>query len=198
MKRFVLALAVLPGLVAFAFPHGVAAQPLLVPGRDVTVVYRLGGAAAAQIPGGAPDGVRLLWDAVGQRLRTEPVGQPIYAITDLGRRVADIVFAAQNSYIEMRIKGGDPQTLLAGRDIRFTRRGTAHLIGMDCTMWAIHSQKIDGTGCITADGVVLRAEGTIDGQPGSVTAQSVAFTSQPSDRFVPPEGFFRLPIPGAK
>jgi hypothetical protein len=198
MKRFVLALAALPGLVAFAPPHGAAAQPMLVPGRDVAVVYRLGGAAVAQIPGGAPDGVRLLWDAAGQRLRTEPVGQPVYAITDLGRRVADIVFAAQNSYIEMRIKAGDPQTLLAGSDIRFTRRGTAHLIGLDCTLWAIHSRKIDGTGCITADGVVLRAEGTIDGQPGSVTALSVAFAPQPPDRFVPPEGFFRLPIPGAK
>ena len=195
MRRLTLALAVLGALV----PAGAAmAQPMLVPGRDVAVLYQLGGAAAAQIPGGAPNGVRLLWDAAGQRLRTEPVGQPIYAITDLGRRVADIVFAAQNAYIEMRIKGGDPQTLLAGRDARFTRHGAGRLLGLDCTEWAIHSRKLDGVACITADGVVLRAEGTVDGQAGSVTAQSVAFTAQPPDRFAPPEGFFRLPLSGAK
>ncbi len=192
MKRFVLALVALSGLAASA-----AAQPMLVPGRDVVVVYRLGGAAAAQIPG-SPESVRLLWDAAGQRLRTEPLGQPLYALTDLGRHVADIVFAAQSSYIEMRIKDGDPQTLLAGHDIHFTRRGTEHLIGLECTVWAIHSRKVDGTGCITADGVVLRAEGLFDGQQGSVTAQSVAFTSPPADRFVPPAGFFRLPLSGAK
>jgi hypothetical protein len=142
--------------------------------------------------------VRLLWDAAGQRLRAEPVGRPMYALTDLPRRVADIVFAAQSSYIEARIKGGDPQTLLAGRDIRFTRRGAGRLLGLECTNWAIHSQKIDGTGCVTADGVVLRAEGTIDGQPGRLVATSVAYGPLPASAFVPPEGFSRLAFSGVK
>ena len=190
MKWLVLALVLCP---AFAM-----AQPMLLPGRDVAVLYRLGGAAADQIPGGAPDGVRLLWDAAGQRLRAEPVGRPMYALTDLPRRVADIVFAAQSSYIEARIKGGDPQMLLAGRDAHFTRRGERILLGLACTDWAIHSQKIDGIGCVTADGVVLKAEVTIDGRPGSVVAQTVAYGALPGSEFVPPDGFARLQLPGSR
>ena len=189
MRRVLFAL----GLLA---PGVAAAQPTLIPGRDVAVEYRLSGAAVDQIPGGAPDGVRLAWDASGQRLRAEPIGRPIYALTDLQRRVADIVFAGQGAYMQARIKGGDPQTLLAGRDIRFTRRGAAHVLGMECTIWAIQSQKINGTGCVTADGVILRAEGTIDGRPGSLTAQSVSFGPQPNSAFVPPEGFTRMSLPG--
>jgi hypothetical protein len=195
MKWLLMAAVFAPAVAASGAAQG---QPLLIPGRDVSVLYRLGGAAADQIPGGAPDGVRLLWDAAGQRLRAEPVGRPMYALTDLQRRVADIVFAAQNSYIEARIKGGDPQTLLAGRDVRFARIGEQHLLGMACTNWAIHSQKIDGTGCVTADGVILKAEGTIDGQPGRVTAESVSYGKLPDSDFVPPDGYARLALPGVK
>ena len=121
--------------VAAAFlPAMAVAQPRLVPGGDVDVLYQLEGAAAEQIPGGAPDGVRLQWDAAGQRLRAEPVGQAVYAITDLHRRVADIVFAAQSSVLELPLRGGDPQTLLAGR----TRGSPARAPGM-CSAWSAPS-----------------------------------------------------------
>ncbi len=182
--------------LALLAPGAAWAQPMLIPGRDVAIQYRLSGAAADQIPGGAPEGVRLVWDATGQRLRAEPIGRPIYALTDLQHRVADIVFAGQGAYMQSRIKGGDPQTLLAGRDIRFTRRGSEHVLGMACTVWAIQSQKINGTGCVTADGVILRAEGMVDGHPGSLVAQSVAFGPQPNSAFVPPDGFTRMSLPG--
>lgn len=188
-------MALLPALV---WPGLVMAQPapMLVPGRDVAVTYQLHGAAADQLPGGAPDGVRLAWDVAGQRLRAEPIGRPMYALTDLRRRVADIVFAGQGAYMETRIKGGDPQSLLAGRDVRFTRRGTGRMLGMDCTNWAIRSEKIDGTGCVTADGVILRAEGTINGRPGSLVAQSVSYAKLPPSAFVPPDGLMRMALPG--
>ena len=157
-----------------ALPALATAQPRLIPNGDVDVVYRLAGAAADQIPGGAPDGVRLQWDAAGQRLRAEPVGGPVYAITDLLRHVADIVFPAQNAVLELPLRAGDPQTLLAGAGARFTRQGSGRALGLDCTEWAIHSRKVEGTGCVTADGVVLRADGTFDGRPGSMQAVSVA------------------------
>ncbi len=196
MRRLLAALLLAPLIASLLTPVSAMAQPvsqpLLVPGRDVAVVYRVGGAAAEQIPGGAPDGVRLQWDATAQRLRAEPLGRPGYALVDLGRRVADIVFPAQTSYIEAAIRGGDPQTLLAGSDVRFTRRGPSRVIGLDCTEWAIHSRKIDGTGCVTPDGVVLRADGQFDGRPGSMVAVSVETRPQPASAFQPPEGFFRL------
>ncbi len=177
---------VLPGLAV--------AQPRLVPSGDVDVLYQLDGAAAQQIPGGAASGVRLQWDAAGQRLRAEPLGQPVYAITDLRRRVADLVFAAQSSVLELPLRGGDPQTLLAGADAHFTRQGTSHVLGMECTDWTVHARHVDATGCVTSDGVVLRAEGTWNGQPGRAVAQSVARGPIPDASFEPPPNFLRVPL----
>lgn len=169
-------------------------MPRLVPARDVDIVYRLEGAAVQQIPGGAPDGVRLQWDAAGQRLRTQPIGAPVYAITDLRRRVAAVVFAAQSSILELPLRGGDPQTLIAGADARYIRRGNSHALGQDCTEWSITSRHLDVTGCVAADGVVLRAEGLFNGQPGSAVALSVVRGPIPLASFVPPPNFFRLPF----
>ncbi len=185
--------AVFVALIAL-LPVCVVAQPRLVPAGNVDVLYRLEGAAVQQIPGGAPEGVRLEWDAAGQRLRAEPVGQPVYAIVDLRRRVASVVFAAQSAILELPLRGGDPQTLLAGADARFTRRGTGHVLGMECTEWAMQARRVDATGCVTQDGVVLRAEGSWNGQPGRATALSVERGPVPDAAFVPPANFFRLPL----
>lgn len=174
------------------------AQPRLVPQGDVDVTYRLSGAAAEQIPGGAPGGVRLQWDAAGQRLRAEPVGGAAYAITDLQRRVADIVFPAQSSILELPLRGGDPQTLLAGSDARFTRRGISHVLGIECTDWAIQARHVDGTGCVTADGIVLRAEGSFDGRPGSAVAMAVTRGPVSPAAFRTPDQYFRLPLAGGR
>ena len=181
-------------VAALLLPAIAAAQPRLVPAGDVDVLYHVEGAAAQEIPGGAPDGVRLQWDAGGQRLRAEPVGQAMYAITDLRRRVADIVFPAQSSILELPLRGGDPQALLAGADARFTRRGAGHVLGIECTEWSVQARHMDATGCVTADGVVLRAEGSWNGQPGRAVAQSVARGPIAGAAFVPPAGFFRLPL----
>ncbi len=180
--------------MALALPALAVAQPRMIPSGDVDVLYRLEGAAAQQIPGGAPQGVRLEWDAAGQRLRAEPVGQALYAITDLRRRVTDVVFAAQSTVLELPIRGGDPQTLLAGADARFTRKGTGHVLGMECAEWAIQARHVDATGCVTADGVVLRAEGLWNGQPGRAVALSVSRGPVPAAAFVPPADFVRVPF----
>ncbi len=186
-------LGLLAGVI-LALPALAAAQPRMIPSGDVDVLYRLDGAAAQQVPGGAPQGVRLEWDAAGQRLRAEPVGQALYAITDLRRRVADVVFAAQSTVLELPIRGCDPQTLLAGADARFTRKGTGHVLGMDCAEWAIQARHVDATGCVTADGIVLRAEGLWNGQPGHAVALSVARGPVPAAAFVPPADFVRVPF----
>ena len=190
MRRFLAAMLLL-------LPVSALGQPRLVPAQDVEVLYRVSGAAAQEIPGGAPQGVRLQWDAAGQRLRTDPVGGPVYAITDLQRRVADVVFPAQAAVLVLPLRGGDPQALLAGADAQFTRRGPARVLGMDCTEWTIHSRHVDGIGCVTLDGIVLRAEGTYNGQAGGMTAISVNRGPISAGQFQAPEQFFRMPL-GAK
>ena len=171
-----------------------AAQPRLIPTGDVDALYQLDGAAAQQIPGGAAQGVRLVWDAAGQRLRAEPVGQPMYAIADLRRRVASVVFATQSMVLELPLRGGDPQALLAGADAHFTRKGTGHVLGLECAEWAVQAKRVDATGCVTADGIVLRAEGTWNGQPGRAVALSVARGPIPAAVFTPPPEFAHLPF----
>ncbi len=181
-------------LLALLLPGLAVAQPRLLPAADVTATYQLGGALADQIPGGASDGVRLQWDAAGQRLRADPVRRPGYAILDLGRRVAQLVFPQQSSVLELPLRGGDPQTLLAGADVRFTRRGTGRVLGLDCTEWRVQSRKLSGTGCVTEDGVVLRADVTYDGRPGTATATALSREATPPERFAIPSTYFRLPL----
>ncbi len=188
--RLAAALLLWPGLAS--------AQPRLVPQGDVDAIYHLSGAAAEQIPGGAPGGVRLRWDAQGQRLRAEPVGGAAYAITDLQRRVADIVFPGQSAVLELPLRDGDPQALLAGSDARFTRRGVSHVLGMECTDWTIKARHVDGVGCVTADGIVLRAEGSFDGRPGSAVATAVTRGPVDPAAFRTPDQFFRLPLMGGR
>ena len=181
-------------LLALLCPGLAAAQPRLLPGADVTATYNLGGALVDQIPGGAPDGVRLEWDAAGQRLRADPLRRPNYAILDLTRRVAQLVFPQQSGVLELPLRGGDPQSLLAGADVQFTSRGPGRVLGMDCTEWRVQSRKLSGTGCVTADGVVLRADVTYDGRPGSATVTSVTRGGIPPEHFTVPPNFFRLPF----
>ena len=182
------------GLLVLLLPGLAAAQPRLTPAGDADVVYRVEGAAADRIPGGAPDGVRLQWDAAGQRLRAEAVNTPIYAITDLPNRVEEIVFAQQSSVLVLPLRGGNPQALLAGADVRFTRRGASRVLGMECAEWQFEGRRVSGTGCVTADGIVLRASGFYDGQPGRFTAVSLARGPIPAARFVAPPDYFRLPL----
>ncbi len=197
----------LAAVVVLATPVLAAAQPRLVPPRlvperDVQVLYRVSGPAVAAIPGGAPGGIRLEWDAAGERLRSGPVGGPVYAIADLGRHVADVVFTAQNTYLELPIRSGNPQALLslavAGADGQFTRGGTDRLLGLSCTEWTVRARKLDATACVTEEGVVLRASGTWNGQAGELVALSVSHGSVPPGQFNPPEGFARINLKGGQ
>ena len=189
-------------LALLAAPALASAQPRLVPKADVDVLYRVSGPAAAAIPGGAPGGVRLEWDAAGERLRSEPVGGAVYAIADLGRHVADVVFTAQNTYLELPVRGGSPQALLsqavAGAGAQFTRLGTGQVLGIACTEWSVHARKLDATACVSGEGVVLRASGTWDGQPGQLVALSISHDRTPPDQFRPPDGFFRVNLKGGQ
>ena len=67
---------------------------------------------------------------------------------------------------------------------------------MDCDEWTVHARHLEATGCVAADGVVLRAEGTFNGQPGRAVAMSVSRGTIPAGRFAPPANFLVLPLGG--
>jgi hypothetical protein len=64
--------------------------------------------------------------------------------------------------------------------------------GLPCTLWRVQDGNSQGRSCITADGVMLRAEGSHQGQSGGMEATQVSFAPQDAARFQRPQGFQAL------
>ncbi len=180
-----------------AGPARTQERPQLQPIRDVAVTYRLEGAAADVLPGGAPgdraSALRLFWDAAGQRLRVE-AGRPQALLVDLRNRDARVVDTGLRSAITLPMRDADLQALtLSG--VTLARRGQETIAGLPCTVWAAQDRRGAGTVCFTTDGVPLRASGEIDGRRGSFTATTVEYGTQPAELFRVPPGFMSLSVP---
>lgn len=195
MMRPALCLSVLVPLAA----AGTAAaqdRPLLQPSRDVTVTYRIEGAAASAIPGGIDGPLRLSWDAAHQRLRAEAEGRPQAVLVDLPNHTATMLDGVMRAAIALPVRDRDLQPLtLAGAQL--TRRGAGNVAGMACTNWDVESHRGAGTVCLTADGVALRADGAVDGHKGSFTATSVRYGEVAPNLFTAPPGYLALDFAGS-
>ena len=181
----------LAALVLLAVLVGTAAaaqdRPLVQPTRDVTVTYRVEGAAADAIPGGISGPLRLSWDAAHQRLRAEADGRPQAVLVDLPHRTATMLDTAMRAVVALPLREKDLQALtLAGA--RLTRRGSGDVAGRACTNWDVQASRGAGTVCLTADGVALRGEGMVNGRQGSFTATDVVFGPVPPELFAVPSG----------
>jgi hypothetical protein len=181
-------------MVQAASPQAASPQdrPRVQPDRDVTVTYRVEGAATQAIPGGIDGPLRLSWDAAGQRLRAEPANRPQAVIVDLPRHTASVVDDMMHAVLTLPVRERDLQPLTLD-GVQMTRRGT--VAGRACTTWAMQSKRGAGAVCLTADGVALRAEGEIDGRHGSFTATNVAYGAVAADLFTAPPGYMTLNIP---
>ena len=177
-------------------PSRAEAQPTL-PRHDVTITYRLDGALRDAAPGGLPATVRLLWDAGRQRLRLEPQGRAQALLVDLSPPRAELIETGLRSVIDLPVRPKDLDPLLL-RDAQLTRRGSATIAGLACIDYAVASRRGKGTVCLTADGVALRAAGAVDGRSGRLTAVSVTAGPIPAALFEPPQGYFRLTLPGLR
>jgi len=170
-------------------------RPMLQPSRDVTITYRVEGAAASAIPGGIDGPLRLSWDAAHQRLRAEAEGHPQAVLVDLPNHTATMLDNAMRAAVALPVRERDLQPLtLAGT--RLTRRGAGNVAGMACTNWDVESHRGAGTVCLTADGVALRADGAVDGHKGSFTATSVRYGEVAPGLFTAPPGYFALDLAG--
>ncbi len=182
-------------LVAAAGTASAQDRPLLQPSRDVTVTYRVEGAAASAIPGGIDGPLRLSWDAAHQRLRAEAEGRPQAVLLDLPNHTATMLDDVTRAAVALPVRERDLQPLtLAGAQL--IRRGAGNVAGMACTNWDVDSKRGAGTVCLTADGVALRADGAVDGQKGSFTATSVRYGEVAPRLFTTPPGYFALDLAG--
>ncbi len=189
MRRAVFALT---GMLAAAAPA--QERPLIQPSRDVSVTYRVEGAAATVVPGGIPNALRLSWDAAGQRLRAEPEGRTQAVIVDLRTHSALVMDTALRSALTLPTRDSDLQPLTL-EGARLTRRNEAVVAGLPCTNWAVQSSRGNGTVCLTADGVALRADGEVDGRHGTFTALNVSYGPVRDDLFRVPADFMQLSLP---
>lgn len=200
MKRPLPAAIVLATLLA---APALADQPLIHPTHDVAVTYRvLDGTSIGGMKG--PHEVRMYWSHRGNLVRIDAGGAEGWAIIDFARHQMTVVMTAQHSYMQMPLDPNRTPGLFAlPPGTTMTRAGHDTVAGQGCTVWNVTSPHGDGTACITADGLMLRAQGhgtaqqaghTMAGQ-GGLQAISVAYGPQNAALFAPPAGFQPFSIP---
>lgn len=170
-------------------------SPRVLPSRDVTVVYRVDGAAADAVPGGIPGDLRVSWSAGERRLRVAPQGRTQVLLVDLDAATVQAVDSGLRAAMSLPVRPKDLQPLTL-QDAHLVRRGTATVAGRSCTDYAVESRRGHGTLCLTDDGVALRADGEVDGRRGRFTAVSVSYEPLPTQLFEVPAGYMQLAIPG--
>ncbi|MGG5887720.1 hypothetical protein ACLF3G_11330 [Falsiroseomonas sp. HC035] len=168
-------------------------RPPLFPTRDVSVAYRVTETQAR--PAGQPalPGMTLSWLAAAQTMRVDLAG--------MGWMVAD--HRAQRGFMvmeQMRMVMNIPMDQVAKHTgmsptARFRRTGSATVAGHGCTVWNFEDGNDRGTACITTDGVMLRAQGSAQGQSGSMEATQVTYGAQDPARFQVPAGYQTMQMP---
>lgn len=161
----------------------------LRPTRDVAVTY------TASAPNQTPQPVETAWSAAQQRLRIDTPRAPGWVLVDLPGNRLRMVMEGQRMVLDLPGKG--PIPLLDGvpPGTRMTRAGSATVAGHRCENWQVSSQEGEGTLCLTADGVLLRAAGTREGKRGSLEATSVRYSAQDPARFTVPQGMMSMNLP---
>ena len=171
-------------------------RPLLLPERDVAVVYRVIGG-----PPSVPE-MRMAWLAGEGRQRIELPGGRATVVDHKDLGASFIVADEQRVVIPLPGRVGASMGLPGGARPagRFTRTGAAAYAGFPCAVWRYEDEKQTGEACITADGVMLRGVGTQDGRAGGVEATRVAYGPQDPARFRRPESYRvvqpQMPPPG--
>ncbi|NGM20906.1 hypothetical protein G3576_12845 [Roseomonas stagni] len=179
--------AVALAVLLAAAPAAAQQAPLMVPMRDVAITYRSTG-------GGDPVTISMAWSAARKAVRMDMPG--------MGWSVANHGATPPSGFIVMeearRVMDMPAQVLNrqigAPRDARFVREGSDRIAGQACTVWRYQSGADEGRVCLTADGVMLRSQGSFAGQPGGMEATQVTYAPQDPSRFDPPAGYQRMPL----
>ena len=183
--------ALLAAVLAPGLPAAGAAQdrPLLRPAHDVTVSYDVD---APQVP------VRQVVAQIAAGLRRARIdsGDATTLLLDPVSGQGVLMLNGLHMYSVLSGRGHDLDEYLLDPSMQFTRAGTATVAGLPCTEWHVRSPRGAGTGCVTADGVLLRFAGTDSrGRQGSLVATDVRAGPLAPSLFVPPAGFHQMTLP---
>jgi hypothetical protein len=162
-------------------------RPQIFPTRDVAVTYRVAGQ-------GQQSELTMLWSAATRMMRMNLPGGAGFMVADHQNQRGFMVMEQMRTIMDV------PMAQAAGvqRDFetaRFTRGGTEKIAGNDCTVWRYQGASQSGEACITADGVMLRAQGAAQGQQGRMEAVRVQFGPQDGALFRRPQGYQTMQMP---
>jgi hypothetical protein len=172
-------------------------RPLFTPTRDVSVTYRMtagqGGGAGQEME------MRMSWLVAEQKLRVDMPGGMGWSLVDEAAQKMSMVMDAQRMVMEMPLRNGAGGQLIPTKPpetARFTRGATATVAGVACTNWRYEDGGNRGEACITADGVMLRSQGSYEGHSGAIEATQVTYGAQDAARFRLPQGYQAMQMPG--
>ena len=139
---------VLLAAVVAVLAGGAAAQerPLVLPSRDVDVVYRI---AVAGPAGGQAVEQRSRFSAAAQRMRVDMPTPGVYSIMDYRAHRMSFVVEGDRAALDTPVPvPGSPA---------YVRLGVDQVAGLACTEWQTQDRQGQGVvTCFTADGVMLR------------------------------------------
>ncbi|GGC28271.1 hypothetical protein GCM10011504_03090 [Siccirubricoccus deserti] len=182
-------------LTALALPAAAQEKPLFKPTRDVSVTYRM---TSGQGAGGTHE-MRMSWLVAEQKLRVDMPGGVGWSLMDEAAQKMSMVLEAQRMVMEMPMRSSSGGPLIPTRPpetARFSRGSTATIAGVPCTNWRYEDGGNRGEACITADGVMLRSQGSYEGHSGSIEATQVTYGPQDAARFRLPQGYQAMQMPG--
>jgi len=175
-------------LVLLAAPPAGAADPapIYLPTRDVAVSYQVSGRAAQQV-----HSLLARYSAARNLLRLDTDDRGMgFVLVDLLARTAKLIVPSVQQAVDLPLARDRRAALLFGDGLRFTRRGTARILGRTCVNWDVQADRDSATVCLTADGVLLRAQGR-----GGEAADSSLLATKVEDAPQSPS-LFRMPSGG--
>ena len=169
-----------------------ATTPRILPDHDVAVTYR------AMVPGQQGGTYRVRYQAFSQRAHATALsgeGAGLQFLLDIPAGSGTLIMPQTHTMVPLPNLSDIIHRVIAAKNAKFTRLGTATIAGHVCTKYLILSPKGDGTACLTKAGVPLAA--TAKDKHGSltVTALNVADAAQPPNVFAPPPGYATLNLP---
>jgi hypothetical protein len=191
--------AALAAMLLAAAPAAAQDRPPVFPTRDVAVTYRMIGGPAPQ---GAPQSIQMSWSAAAGLMRSEMPGMG-WMVADQRNGRAFLVMEPMRAIMDVPLgeQGGQQRGQLPGlsESATYRREGSATVAGLNCTIWSVQDGDSRGRACVTADGVMLRAEGTHGGHSGGLEATQVTYGPQDPARFQRPQGYRSMEgMPGGR